>query len=169
MDASSLIGQDSYVTGLQKQAAAQTGALKSLGAKAANMKQVHDAAQKFESFFVGQMMEHMTSGIETDETFGGGHGEDMWKSQLNQEYGKEIAKSGKLGITDQVMKGMLKMQEQRTAAAQAAAGQITLDPTTVAPAAQTDSATDEATSGQALAQQDAAIAMVAGSRLPVRR
>ncbi len=161
MDASSLIGQDSYVVGLQKQAAAQTGAMKSLGAKAANMKQTHDAAQKFESFFVGQMMNSMTEGVETDEIFGGGHGEDMWKTQLNQEYGNQIAKSGKLGITDQVMKGMLKMQEQRTAAAQAAAGQI------VAGSASAQS--DAAASDDAMTQQDAAIAMVAGSRLPVQR
>ncbi len=163
MDATSLIGQDAYVTGLQKQAAAQSGALKGLGAKAANMKQVHDAAQKFEAFFIGQMMEHMSSGLETDDMFGGGHGEDMWKSQLNQEYGKEIAKSGRLGITDQVMKGMLKMQEQRTAAAQAMAQGVADQTAAVLPASASTASQEE------LAQQDAAIAVVAGARLPVRR
>ena len=119
MDASSLIGQDSYVAGLQKQAAAQTGALKSLGAKAANMKQVHDAAQKFESFFVGQMMEYMSAGLKADKTFGGGQAEETWRSMLNQEYGKEISKSGKLGISDMISKEMIKMQEKRSTAAAA--------------------------------------------------
>jgi hypothetical protein len=32
---------------------------------------------------------------------------------MNQEYGKELAKSGKLGIADHVMRGMLLAQEQR--------------------------------------------------------
>ena len=120
MDATTLIGQDSYVTGLQRQAAAQAASAQGAkGGKAMDQKKVHDAAQKFESFFVSQMLDHMTAGIETDPTFGGGHGEDTWKSMLNQEYGKEIAKSGRLGITEQVMKGMIKMQEQRDDAANA--------------------------------------------------
>ena len=154
MDATSLIGQDAYATGLQKQAAAQTGAVQGTAGKKPDLNKVHDAAQKFEAFFIGQMMEHMTAGIETDPTFGGGHGEDMWKSMLNQEYGKEIAKSGSLGIADHVMKGMLQMQEQRTAAAQAAAAPV------IAASATTESD---------FTQQDAAIALVAGVRTPQKR
>ena len=30
------------------------------------MKKVHETAEKFEAFFVGQMMEHMMAGIESD-------------------------------------------------------------------------------------------------------
>lgn len=157
MNTASLIGQDSYVSGLQKQAAAQAAAVQGAG-KSMDLKKVHDAAEKFEAFFISQMMEHMTAGIETDPMFGGGHGEDMWKSMLNQEYGKGLAKSGKLGITDQVMKGMIKMQEERTAAAQSAMAVL-------APVA----ATEQTPPGQEISDQDAAIALVAGARTPVRR
>ena len=160
MNSTSLIGQDSYVTGLQQQAGAKASAL---SGKHANEKQVREAGQKFESFFIGQMMEHMTAGIETDPMFGGGHGEDMWKSMLNQEYGKGIAKSGTLGVTDQVMKGMIKMQEERTAAAQAA--NAALAPAAAAPM----SAIEQNPAMHALAAQDAAIALVAGARTPIRR
>jgi len=152
MDAISLIGQDAYVAGLQKQTAAQTAAVKGAG-KNQDINKVREAAEKFESFFIGQMMEHMKAGLETDPLFGGGPGEDMWKSMLNQEYGKEIAKTGRLGITEQVMQGMLKMQEQRDAAA----GGVAQPAVATAPAEHTP------------AQQDAAIAIVAGSLLSPRR
>ncbi len=78
---------------------------------------VKETAQQFEGFFVSQMMEHMMAGIDVDPQFGGGTGEETWRSMLNQEYGKQIAKSGKLGIADNVMKAMLHAQEERTAAA----------------------------------------------------
>ena len=81
----------------------------------AEEKKLRETAKEFESFFVGQMMEHMMAGIEPDPNFGGGHGEQMWRSMLNQEYGKELAKSNKLGIADHVMRGMLMAQEQRDA------------------------------------------------------
>ena len=100
-----------FATAMQKQAAnaaAQAGG--------ANMKKVKETAQKFEAFFVGSMMQSMTADMEPDEIFGGGHGEEMWRSMLNQEYGKEVAKSGRLGIADNVTKAMLKMQEERTKA-----------------------------------------------------
>jgi len=153
MDATSLIGQDAYLAGLQKQTATQAAAVKGAG-KHQDLNKVRDAAEKFEAFFIGQMMEHMSAGIETDPTFGGGHGEDMWRSMLNQEYGKEIARTGRLGITEQVMQGMLKMQEQRDAQTALA----TVETAAALPPVE-----------QNLAQQDAAIAIVAGSRLPVRR
>lgn len=157
MNTTSLIGQDTYVSELQKQAATQAAALQGAG-KNMDLKKVHDAAEKFEAFFISQMMEHMTAGVETDPMFGGGHGEDMWKSMLNQEYGKGLAKSGKLGITDQVMKGMIKMQEERTTAARSAMADV-------APVA----TTQQTPPGQEIAEQDAAIALVAGARTPVRR
>jgi Rod binding domain-containing protein len=121
MDSTSLIAQstaqarDAYASAMatRAQQAAATG-----GGGTKNMQQMKAAAQKFEAFFVGQMMEYMMAGLKTDETFGGGQAEDTWRSLLNQEYGKEIAKSGKLGIADSVMKSMIKVQEQRDEAQQ---------------------------------------------------
>jgi flagellar protein FlgJ len=156
MDPISLLGnaQNAYTAGLQKQAVAQADAVRGVPKRGTpdatpDMKKVHETAEKFEAFFVGQMMEHMMAGIESDPMFGGGHGEDMWKSMLNQEYGKEIAKSGKLGIADHVMRGMLQAQEQRTAAA-----------TALAAVPQAPAATDTT----AVTAQDAAVATVAGAR-----
>lgn len=162
MNTAPLIGQDAFVAGLQSQAAGHAAALQGANGKTIDPNKVRDTAEKFEAFFIGQMMEHMTAGLETDAMFGGGHGEEMWKSMLNQEYGKVIAKSGRLGIADQVMKGMLKMQEERTSAAQAAAG-------AGSPAAIPLPGADADPSTTSLASSDAAIAIVAGARAPMRR
>lgn len=83
----------------------------------ADLAKTKEAAQQFEAMFVGQMLQHMWAGVDVDSEFGGGHGEEMWRSMLIDQYGKEIAKSGKLGIADAVMRQMLKAQEQRDEAA----------------------------------------------------
>jgi Rod binding domain-containing protein len=120
MDTVSLLdnAQDAYVTGLSAQVTKKAkGSVMpaAAGTDAAKQEKVRETAKEFEAFFIGQMMEHMMAGIEPNATFGGGHGEQMWRSMLNQEYGKELAKSNKLGIADHVMRGMLLAQEQRDA------------------------------------------------------
>lgn len=87
------------------------------GARAAstdpqNLEQVRKAAEEFEAFFIAQMMQPMFATVETDETFGGGVGEDAWRGMLVDQYGKEIAHKGGIGIADQVMKAMLQAQEE---------------------------------------------------------
>ena len=131
MDSTSLLtqsttqqAQNAYADGLAARA------LKAQQATAAggqpNLKKTKEAAQQFEGFFAGQMMEYMMADIHPDATFGGGQAEETWRSMLNQEYGKEIAKSGKLGIGDTVVKSMLKMQGGRDAAA----AKLSAEPTT---------------------------------------
>jgi flagellar protein FlgJ len=68
-------------------------------------------AEDFEAFFLGQTLETMFQGIKTDENFGGGRGEDVFRSLQVQEYGKAIAKAGGLGIADVVKREILRQQE----------------------------------------------------------
>ena len=84
--------------------------LKPLDKKAAEAK-AQEVAEDFESVFLSQMLEHMFAGIETDEMFGGGHAEDVYRSLLIDEYGKLIAKAGGIGIADHVKREMLTLQE----------------------------------------------------------
>lgn len=69
------------------------------------------AAQNFEAFFLARMLDQMFEGVETGGLFGGGQGERVWRSMLNQEYGKVIAKQGGVGIADMVKAEILKLQE----------------------------------------------------------
>ncbi len=58
------------------------------------------------------MLGHMFDGIKTNKLFGGGQGEDMYKSLMVEEYGKSIAKAGGIGVADQVVRSvMLQFQE----------------------------------------------------------
>ncbi|MEE8271054.1 MAG: rod-binding protein [Alphaproteobacteria bacterium] len=69
------------------------------------------AADEFEAVFLAQMLSHMFAGIDTDGPFGGGHAEQIFRSMMVNEYGRIAAQSGGLGIADQVMAEILKVQE----------------------------------------------------------
>jgi Rod binding domain-containing protein len=69
------------------------------------------AAQDFEAFFLSQMFEFMSSGLKTDGPFGGGQAETTWRSFLNDQYGREMAKTSSIGISNMVYSQMLKIQE----------------------------------------------------------
>jgi Rod binding domain-containing protein len=69
-------------------------------------------AEDFESFFITSMLESMTAGIKPDKLFGGGQGESLYRSMLNQEYGKAIAANGSLGLTDAIQNEIIKLQER---------------------------------------------------------
>ena len=72
-----------------------------------------DAAKQFEGVFLSEMMSHMFEGTETDPEFGGGQGETMFKSLLTNEYGKQMANAGGIGIADQLQKAMIQMQQHK--------------------------------------------------------
>lgn len=82
---------------------------------AATRAKLHKAAQEFESTFVTQMFSHMFDSIEVDETFGGGRGEEMFRSLLTNEYGKMVTQRGGLGISDSVYRELLRAQEAHNA------------------------------------------------------
>jgi len=73
--------------------------------------QARKAAQDFEAFFISQTMEAMFAGIETDGPFDGGNAEKMFRSVLMDQYGKDMAKNGGIGIANQVYAEILKTQE----------------------------------------------------------
>jgi peptidoglycan hydrolase FlgJ len=80
----------------------------------ADEKKMREAANEFESMFLAQMLEHMFVGVETNEMFGGGEAEDIYRSMMVEEYGKLIARSGGIGVSDHVMRQMMQMQEATT-------------------------------------------------------
>ncbi|SOB95379.1 rod-binding protein [Thalassospira xiamenensis] len=103
----------------QAQASAQYGAQNNVTSRASQLTDGHiktdaqarKAGEEFESMFLGQMLSHMFAGIETNEMFGGGHGETMMRSLLVDEYAKEMTRAGGIGIADAVTREILKVQE----------------------------------------------------------
>jgi Rod binding domain-containing protein len=67
-------------------------------------------AQQFEGVLIAQMLNDMFSGVKTDGMFGGGPGEEMFRSLMIDEYSKQIAAQGGLGLADGVTRELLKHQ-----------------------------------------------------------
>ncbi len=82
-------------------------------AKGLDMAKARQAAQDFEAVFLAQMVSHMFAGIKTDKMFGGGASEDIYRSMMAQEYGKTLAKAGGIGIADQVLREIMRIQEAK--------------------------------------------------------
>tara|TARA_R110002072_G_scaffold6252_6_gene37267 strand:+ start:180 stop:575 length:396 start_codon:yes stop_codon:yes gene_type:complete len=76
---------------------------------------IEKTARDFEAVFIGEMVKPMFAGIETDEMFGGGKGEEIFQGMMIQEYGKMIAEKDITGIQTQVKNKLIEMQAQRTA------------------------------------------------------
>lgn len=77
-----------------------------------DLAKAEQSAEDFEAFFLSRMMESMFEGVSTDGMFGGGHAEKIYRSLLLDEYGKQMAKVGSIGVKDEVMRSILQMQEQ---------------------------------------------------------
>lgn len=69
-----------------------------------------DAASKFETQFLSSMLQQMFAGLSTDGPFGGGPGEEMFRSLLTDAMAKQMTKSGGIGLTDTVQREILKLQ-----------------------------------------------------------
>ena len=63
---------------------------------------MHRQAVEFEAVYLAQMLKPMFEGLEAAAPFGGGFGEDVWRSMQLQEFGKAIAKDGGVGLADAV-------------------------------------------------------------------
>jgi Rod binding domain-containing protein len=74
---------------------------------------VDKTAKDFTSVFFSQMLQPMFDGVGVDPEFGGGHGEEVMKSFLTQEYGKIVANGGSGGgLTDAVKREIIRAQGQ---------------------------------------------------------
>lgn len=76
-----------------------------------NALRAKQTAQDFEGQFLSQMVEHMFTGIDTEGPFGGGQGEQMFRSLMYDEFGKILARAGGVGIAGAVQREILRAQE----------------------------------------------------------
>lgn len=74
-------------------------------------KQAEAAAHDFESMFISQMVEQMFGDSIGKEAFGDDDSSEVYKGLMIDAYGKEIAKSGGIGIAAYVKTELLKLQE----------------------------------------------------------
>lgn len=83
-------------------------------AKAKDLEQIDDVAHEFEAVFLSEMLKPMFQELKTDGMFGGGKGEEVFRSFLLKEYGDIMSQAGGIGLADHVKEQIIQMQEQQT-------------------------------------------------------
>jgi flagellar protein FlgJ len=73
----------------------------------------HAASIDFEAVFLNSMFSQMFTGVDGEGPMGGSGATGVWRSFLTDEYAKSFAKSGGIGIADQVYRELLSQQEAR--------------------------------------------------------
>jgi flagellar protein FlgJ len=75
-------------------------------------KKIKTQAQDFEAMFINSMFSQMTSGLKGDGPFGDTVGTGHWRSMLTDEYSKNFAKAGGVGVSQQVYRSLIMQQAQ---------------------------------------------------------
>jgi flagellar protein FlgJ len=76
-------------------------------------KTLRGKAQDFEAMFLNSMFAQMTSGIKGAGPFGDTPGTGVWRSMLTEQYSKSFAKSGGVGISNDVFRTLILQQANR--------------------------------------------------------
>ena len=79
--------------------------------KPATADQAEATARDFESMFMAQMLESMFGDSVGNDAFGDEDSGQIYKGLMMDAYGKEVAKSGGIGIAQYVKKELLALQE----------------------------------------------------------
>ena len=67
-------------------------------------------ATDFEAMFLNSMFSQMTTGIKGEGPFGDTPGTGAWRSMLTDQYSKNFAKSGGVGISNDVFRTLILQQ-----------------------------------------------------------
>ncbi len=95
---------------LDRQANAQLNQMRAF--KTSDPKEADRVSRDFEAMFLSSMLQPVFAGIKSSKGFfGGGHAEDSFQSMMVDEYGKQMAKAGGVGIAKMVYDQILKLQE----------------------------------------------------------
>ena len=68
----------------------------------------------FETMFLNSMFSQMTSGIKGEGPFGDTTGTGVWRSMLTDQYSKNFAKAGGVGISNDVYRTLILQQANRS-------------------------------------------------------
>ncbi|ABQ28245.1 rod-binding protein [Geotalea uraniireducens] len=69
-------------------------------------------AREFEVMFVGMMLKSMRETVGKDKLTGGGHGEEVYQSLLDQEYAKGVVDSGGVGLARMIEKQLVRQDKK---------------------------------------------------------
>lgn len=108
MTVQTMIGIEKTIRAEDERAVA---ALKAAG-RGHDVEKIDESARDFEAQVLSSLLQPMFEEIEVDPVFGGGKGEEIFRGLMLGEYGKIMARTGQIGISDMVRHEMLKIQEE---------------------------------------------------------
>ncbi len=73
-----------------------------------------ESIKEFEALVISQLYKIMFETVEVDENFGGGMAEETFRGFMVDEYGKIYSESGGIGISEQLQKELITLQQQPT-------------------------------------------------------
>ncbi len=68
------------------------------------------ASENFEAMFIGNMFQNMFTGVNGDGPFGGSGAEKVWRSFAIDQFAKNFAKAGGIGLAPKVYHQLLELQ-----------------------------------------------------------
>jgi Rod binding domain-containing protein len=71
------------------------------------------SSQDFEAVFLNSMFSQMTSGIKGEGPYGDTPGTGVWRSMLTDQYSKNFAQAGGIGISTDVYRTLILQQANR--------------------------------------------------------
>jgi peptidoglycan hydrolase FlgJ len=71
------------------------------------------SSQDFEAVFLNSMFSQMTNGIKGEGPYGDTPGTGVWRSMLTDQYSKNFAKAGGIGISTDVYRTLILQQANR--------------------------------------------------------
>ncbi|MFK4809479.1 rod-binding protein [Devosia sp. ZW T5_3] len=78
---------------------------------ASQIAKVRQQAEEFEGVFLNTLTKTMFESVKSENGFGGGFGEETWRSMQSEQLANSMAQNGGLGIADQLMGDLLTLQE----------------------------------------------------------
>lgn len=78
--------------------------------EAAKRASIAKTAKDFEASFLSVMLGQMFQGVNQPAPFGGGAGEDAFKSFMSDAMARQVVKAGGIGVSASVQREMLKLQ-----------------------------------------------------------
>lgn len=90
-------------------------------------------AEEFEAMTLGQLLQPMFAALSTDGLGGGGIGEELFRPMLVNEYASGVARQGGIGLAQQLVHELMRLQAAQQTSADAAAASETSTTTSEPP------------------------------------
>lgn len=75
--------------------------------------QLKQKAVELEGVFLNTLLSQVSSSVDTEGPFGGGHAEETWRGMLATEHASEMARAGGIGLADSILRDLIVTQSSQ--------------------------------------------------------